>query len=199
MVEKVRRDVRITTIYEGTSEIMEMTVSRDRWQLHIKTRGDHYHAQARELEALHAAHPEVGADGAALALHGLAVLLEQARLARLTRSQHVQFRLGELTAHAEAAASFARRAARAADGTLGPKADRRFVPDVLAAMSRLYAREVALKVATDGLRWVGGATGADGLAALQAGVGLEAAGAIQAGLLGDMDRVRDALYGAAPG
>ena len=31
MVEKIKRDVRITTIYEGTSEIMEMTISRARW------------------------------------------------------------------------------------------------------------------------------------------------------------------------
>jgi len=42
-VEKISRDVRITTIYEGTSEIMEMTISRDRWQSHLKTRGLHYH------------------------------------------------------------------------------------------------------------------------------------------------------------
>ena len=62
MVEKIRRDVRITTIYEGTSEIMEMTISRDRWQLHLKTRGQHYHEQARKFEALHASHPNVGAD-----------------------------------------------------------------------------------------------------------------------------------------
>ena len=61
MVEKISRDVRITTIYEGTSEIMEMTISRDRWQLHLKTRGQHYHEQAREFEALHARHPDVGA------------------------------------------------------------------------------------------------------------------------------------------
>ena len=40
MVEKIKRDVRITTIYEGTSEIMEMTIARDRWQQHLKTRGD---------------------------------------------------------------------------------------------------------------------------------------------------------------
>ena len=60
MVEKIRRDVRITTIYEGTSEIMEMTISRDRWQLHLKTRGDHYHEQARQLEALDARHTERG-------------------------------------------------------------------------------------------------------------------------------------------
>jgi alkylation response protein AidB-like acyl-CoA dehydrogenase len=38
LVEKIKRDVRITTIYEGTSEIMEMTIARDRWQHHLKTR-----------------------------------------------------------------------------------------------------------------------------------------------------------------
>ena len=49
MVEKIKRDVRITTIYEGTSEIMEMTIGRDRWQEHLKTRGEHYHrAGARD-------------------------------------------------------------------------------------------------------------------------------------------------------
>ncbi len=37
VVEKVKRDVRITTIYEGTSEIMEMTIARDRWQQHLST------------------------------------------------------------------------------------------------------------------------------------------------------------------
>ena len=126
VVEKIKRDVRITTIYEGTSEIMEMTIGRDRWQLHLKTRGEGYHSQARELEALHAAHPEVGAETAALGLHAAAVVLERARIGRLTRNQHVLFRLGELCAVAEAAASLARRAARAAEGALGPKADRRF-------------------------------------------------------------------------
>ena len=39
LVEKIKRDVRITTIYEGTSEIMEMTIARDRWQQHPKTGG----------------------------------------------------------------------------------------------------------------------------------------------------------------
>src|SRR3954466_10834744 len=61
LVEKISRDVRITVIYEGTSEIMEMTISRDRWQLHLKTRGAYYHDRARQLESLHAAHPTVGA------------------------------------------------------------------------------------------------------------------------------------------
>ena len=72
MVEKIKRDVRITTIYEGTSEIMEMTVSRDRWQQHLKSRGAFYHDQAREMEALHDRDARCGADVAALGLHALA-------------------------------------------------------------------------------------------------------------------------------
>src|SRR5271169_1853267 len=101
MVEKISRDVRITRIYEGTSEIMEMTISRDRWQSHLKTRGQHYHDQAKQVEALHAAHPNVGADVAALALHALAEVMEKARAARLTRYQHVLLRIGEWVAFAE--------------------------------------------------------------------------------------------------
>ena len=101
MVEKISRDVRITRIYEGTSEIMEMTISRDRWQLHLKTRGQHYHDRAREAELLHAAHPNVGADVAALALHALAEVMEKARVNRLTRFQHVLLRIGEWIAYAE--------------------------------------------------------------------------------------------------
>ncbi len=126
MVEKIKRDVRITTIYEGTSEIMEMTISRDRWQLHLKTRGQHYHEQARQLEALHARHPDVGADMAALALHALAEVMERARVGRLTRYQHILLRLGELIAYAECAGSLARRAALAAEGRLNEKANQRF-------------------------------------------------------------------------
>src|SRR5690349_6172659 len=81
MVEKIKRDVRITTIYEGTSEIMEMTISRDRWQIHLKTRGEYYRDRGRELETLHAKHPSVGAATAALALRALAETLERARVA----------------------------------------------------------------------------------------------------------------------
>ena len=159
MVEKIKRDVRITTIYEGTSEIMEMTISRDRWQLHLKTRGQYYHDLAKQSEALHAQHPMVGADNAALALHALAEILERARVARLTRFQHVLLRLGELIAYAECAASLARRAARCAEGKLHEKANDRFDATALAAVSRVFAREAALKVADDGLRWIVGAGG----------------------------------------
>ena len=53
----------------------------------------------------------MGADIAALAFHALAEVMEKARVARLTRHQHILLRLGELIAYAECAGSLARRAA----------------------------------------------------------------------------------------
>ena len=197
MVEKIKRDVRITTIYEGTSEIMEMTIRRDRWQFHLKTRGQHYHELAAAAEALHRTSPRVGADAAALALHALAEVLERCRVGRLTRHQHVLLRIGELIAWAECAAAFARRAARAESEALGPKADRRFDAQALAAMSRIFAREASMKVATDGLQWVVGATGSDEIdvAGFDAAMRLDAIRGAQAGIISDMDAVADVLYG----
>jgi alkylation response protein AidB-like acyl-CoA dehydrogenase len=199
LVEKISRDVRITTIYEGTSEIMEMTISRDRWQLHLKTRGQHYHEKARELEVLHASHPNVGANVAALANHALAEIMEKARTARLTRYQHILLRLGEWIAYAECAGTLARRAALHTDNKLNEKANRRFDATALAAVSRIFAREAALKVAEEGLRWVCGAgcIGDAEMNAFETSLQLPAIHRVQAGLMSDMDFVADVLYARA--
>jgi alkylation response protein AidB-like acyl-CoA dehydrogenase len=196
MVEKIKRDVRITTIYEGTSEIMEMTIARDRWQLHLKTRGQHYHEQAQNFEKLHTSQPKVGADCAALALHALAEVMEKARIARLTRFQHILLRLGELIAYAECAGSLARRAALMADNKLNEKANRRFDANALAAISRIFAREAALKVGEEGVRWIIGAGGVSNtdLSPFETTLGLPAIHQAQAGLISDMDYVADVLY-----
>jgi alkylation response protein AidB-like acyl-CoA dehydrogenase len=197
MVEKIKRDVRITTIYEGTSEIMEMTISRDRWQFHLKTRGQHYHEQARRFEEIDARHPGTGANTAALALHALAEVMERARSGRLTRHQHILLRLGELIAFAECAGSLSRRAALLAEGRLNEKANQRFDARALAALSRVFAREAALKVAEEGLRWVAGAGAVSDaeMAAFETSLGLPAIHRAQAGLISDMDYIRDVLYG----
>jgi alkylation response protein AidB-like acyl-CoA dehydrogenase len=193
LVEKIKRDVRITIIYEGTSEILEMTIARDRWQQHLKTSGAHYRDAARSLDGVG---EDCGGPTAALALECLAAVLEACRVGRLTRNQHILLRLGELVAYAECAAALARRAAAAAAGALPDKADRRFKPGALAAVSRVFAREAAHKVAEDGLRWVAGAsTGADLTAALP----LDRVRAAQTGLLADMNLVADALYGREAG
>jgi alkylation response protein AidB-like acyl-CoA dehydrogenase len=197
MVEKIKRDVRITTIYEGTSEIMEMTIARDCWQLHLKTRGQHFHDKARQLEELHKSHPGVGADVAALALHAVAEVTERARVARLTRYQHILLRLGELIAYAECAGSLARRSASMADNKLNEKTNRRFDAPALAGLSRIFAREAALKVGQDGLRWIIGAeaTSQSDILSLEQNLNLAAIHRAQAGLIADMDYAADVLYG----
>jgi alkylation response protein AidB-like acyl-CoA dehydrogenase len=195
MVEKIKRDVRITRIYEGTSEIMEMTICRDRWQIHLKTHGEFYHDLARQMEELHKQSNHLGADVMGCCLHSLAELLEVARLQRLTRHQHVLFRLGELIAHAEGAASLARRAGRAAQGTLNPKAFARFNPEHLAALSRIAARNAAMKVVSEGTRWIGGLLPESEVADLEKKLFISQVHRAQTGLLQDMDHVADVLYG----
>jgi acyl-CoA dehydrogenase len=187
-VEKIRRDVRITTIYEGTSEIMEWTIARDRWRDNLQQRGQFYLHVIPAVDALHASAPDVGADVAALALRALHVLVERARLGRLTRNQHVLFRLGEWIALAETAACFCRYAAD--DGRKVSD----FAPDAVKAMSRVYAREAASIIAEQGLRWIYGA-GEDGadLPKLETDLNVSAIHAAQRGLLADCDRIAQGL------
>lgn len=184
MVEKIKRDVRITTIYEGTSEMMEWTIARDRGRLHWTSHGACYNDWAARLEQLQQAEPDSGAGTAALALRALATILERARSGRLVSHQHVLFRMGELAACAETAAAFSERVtskptqAIALDGATRQ------------AMARLYARQAALKVAGEGLRWTMGAESEpDWIGSLN----LQAIYQAQAGLVKDMDSVAQGL------
>jgi alkylation response protein AidB-like acyl-CoA dehydrogenase len=197
VVEKIKRDVRITTIYEGTSEIMEMTIARDRWQQHLKSSGSYYRDKASALRELHRTHPTVGAEAAALASSALAAVLESCRVARLTRNQHILFRLGDLITTTECAEVFAQRAAAAIDGTSFDKSLDRFDGAAMAAMSRVFAREAAQKVGQEGVRWVAGSVepGSADVAALLATIPHDAIRNAQAGLLADMNTVADVLYG----
>src|SRR5450759_3222752 len=83
------------------------------------------------------------------------------------------------------------------------KANRRFDAPALAAIARIFAREAALKVANEGLRWIVGAepaglaAGQGEVAAFEAALNLPAIHRAQIGLIGDMDFVADVLYGRA--
>lgn len=190
MVEKIKRDVRITCIYEGTSEIMEWTIARDRWQQHLKTKGAFYNDWAKRLETLHEKESENGAGCAALAMRALAVVMEQARVDRLTRNQHVLFRLGELIAWAETAAIFAERVVDQA--TEGINLD---IP-TRQALSRIYARQAAFKVGTEGMAWLIGA----GQTNMNLGreINSVAIFAAQMGQIADMDFAAEQLSKAFP-
>jgi alkylation response protein AidB-like acyl-CoA dehydrogenase len=186
MVEKIRRDVRITTIYEGTSEIMEWTIARDRWQQHLKTKGNFYADWAARLGGTEA----TGAPNAAAALKSLGALLERCRLDRLTRNQHVLFRLGELTAYAETAAVFSERAAAK------PSEASDLPAGVLATMARAFAREAFLKVAAEGLKWANAAGQTD--PGLARALSTEAAFEAQRGQIEDLDALARDLVAAFP-
>ena len=193
IVEKIKRDVRITTIYEGTSEIMEMTIARERWQQHLKTRGDHYHARPASWRRSHAEHPDgrrrhrrARAPRARRAARGLP-------RRRLTRNQHVLLRLGALIAQRRArrrspAARARRRPAAAPEGRAQPS-----TPSALAAVGRVYARDAALTDRHGGDPLGGGRRRRRARRPRAAPRPAGDPGA-QAGLLADMQTVADALY-----
>jgi alkylation response protein AidB-like acyl-CoA dehydrogenase len=122
--------------------------------------------------------------------------MERARVQRLTRTQHILFRLGELIAYAEGAEALARRAAAAAQGQLSPKADTRFDAEALSAMSRVFAREAALKAGEEGMRWLCGSAGVTPaeIGQCEGKLRLSDIHRAQAELLADMDGVADVLY-----
>ncbi len=110
LVEKIKRDVRITTIYEGTSEIMEMTIARDRWQEHLKTRGALLPRPGATLSRRSTAPAPASAQGPPRSPSMRSPRCWSAcRAGRLTRQQHVLLRLGELIAYAECAEALCRR------------------------------------------------------------------------------------------
>jgi alkylation response protein AidB-like acyl-CoA dehydrogenase len=189
-VEKIKRDVRITTIYEGTSEIMEWTIARDRWQQHLKTRGAYYNDWAARLDRVHQAEPRNGANVAGSALRALAVVLERCRLDRLTRNQHVLFRLGKLVALGETAATFAERVAAKPTKAVVLTVETR------QALARISARDAALKIAAEGLQWLIGAGQTD--PNLAGALNLPGIYQAQAGLIEDMDFAAKKLVEAFP-
>ena len=134
-----------------------MTIARDRWQQHLKTRGDYYLDLGARAggPARHA--PEVGADVAALALECLAGVLEACRVGRLTRNQHVLLRLGELVAlrRGSRRAGPPRRGGRGRH--LPEKADRRFGPTRWPRSAGSSPARPRSRSAEEGVRWVAGA------------------------------------------
>ncbi|HAF94865.1 MAG: acyl-CoA dehydrogenase [Elusimicrobia bacterium GWC2_51_8] len=179
-VEKIKRDVKITCIYEGTSEVLEMTIYRGRWQEHLKTRGRYYLDLADKMDALHTANADVGAEACALALRSLAAVLEECRVQKLTRHQHITFKLGRLITMGEAAYVFSGAAAKEKYSE-----SVRFDAQGWRAMARVFAREAALTIAVEGAALVLGT--AEGEVNLS--VDVAGAAAAQKGLTADMDIV----------
>jgi alkylation response protein AidB-like acyl-CoA dehydrogenase len=135
-VEKIRRDVRITTIYEGTSEILQNIIGTHRWRMVVKTKGRFYRDMATGLR-------EMGTgEAAAMAADALAETILVCHTKKLPRQQWVMFELARLVAEVETAVVLARKAARDA----GPR------KELLMACARLHGGAAARDVASTGLR-----------------------------------------------
>jgi alkylation response protein AidB-like acyl-CoA dehydrogenase len=183
-VEKIKRDVRITMIYEGTSEVLQSVIALTRWQDTLRTKGRFHLDMA---DALQQVDPEGRAGGPTLALglRALAATLAEARKQRLTRSQWVQFRLAETMAELEVASALVRAAMR----------DTTSAGEALRARSRVRAREVAMEAASAAseIACGSGTLEPSARATFETAACLDAIRAAQAGRMADMDLVAKEL------
>jgi acyl-CoA dehydrogenase len=142
-VEKIRRDVRITTIYEGTSEIMQKIIGVFRWRSVVRTDGGFYSEMATTLRDLGEEGDRVGAQRAALAADALAQLFLLCHSKKLPREQHILFQLAHLATEVETAVALSLRASGSPTALLAPAA-------------RLHAGAAAREVAVTGLEMLQG-------------------------------------------
>jgi len=148
-VEKIKRDVRITCIYEGTSEIQQNIISTFRWKKTRKTKGQHYRSIQDEMERLHETFKDLGCKFYACASNAVNETINLVHENRLTRKQYVMFLLADMITHVEIGACLAHKAAKAAESGDG-KAER------LKAISRIFANEVSQVVAQNILKIIMG-------------------------------------------
>ncbi|PWB67407.1 MAG: acyl-CoA dehydrogenase [Holophagae bacterium] len=177
-VEKIRRDVRITTIYEGTSEIQQNIIGTHRWRVAVKTQGKFYRDMASALR-------ERGSgEAAALAAEALAETILACHSKRLPREQYVLMELARLAAEAETAVALAHKAAKG-----GRRAE------LLTACARLHGGAAARDVVMTALRLLHGSGLFDDseIADFRSRVRFEEAVASASGELELMDRVASAV------
>ncbi len=190
-VEKIKRDIKILTIYEGTSEIQQLIISTFRWRSSIQSKGGFYEAMAARMDEVAAARPDVKAAVFAGVLRLLNRLFVEAHRTKATRQQHVMFKLAALAAVAETGAALAEKIARGDDRPASHD-------DYLALCARVdaaYAAQEAWAAAAELLYGTGLWTGEEAQAAL-ASSGLDLPGS-QAGLVADLDALRALM--ASPG
>ncbi len=135
-IEKIKRDVKITCIYEGTSEIQQNIISTFRWKKTRKTKGAFYEGLAKEMDKLEAQCGDAGCRYIALAARALNQTVFLVNDNRLTREQYVMFALADMMMYVEVAASLARQAA-AVSRQNNPEAEKTCL------FSRLFAHETA--------------------------------------------------------
>ena len=189
-VEKIKRDVKITCIYEGTSEIQQNIISTFKWRTAVKSKGNYYGAMAQEMEALHASVPDLNAATYAWAAKALNETIMFVHDHRLTRQQYIMFCLADMMSYVEVGISLARKAKHLLQ-------DSSSQAKKIVIMSRIFASEVAELVVRNTIKIVKGSGLADEkiTASLKKKIDCSEFATSCSRLIKDMDAVADILFG----
>lgn len=173
-VEKIKRDLRITTIYEGTSEIQQNIIGVFRMRENVRAKGGFYNGLADKVAGLENTNGHLVAKAARF----LSDCTVAAYQGKLMRHQHAVFELALAMADVETAVALCEAAA--ANGS-----------ELMLAQARVWAAEVAVSVPTRLLKLFAGSGlfAATKIAELTAEADLAGAVAAQAGVLADMDLI----------
>jgi alkylation response protein AidB-like acyl-CoA dehydrogenase len=188
-VEKIRRDVRITTIYEGTSEIQQNIISTFRWKKTWKTKGEFYLSIYKEMEKLDSSLKDAGCIYYGLAAKALNDTISLVHEKKLTRQQYVMFLLADMMTHVEVGASFARKASALA-GNGGKEAEK------IRIMSRVFANETA-RIVMNNISMILFGSGIfehKDISSFMQKISYDTLISSHSGILTDMDRVADILF-----
>jgi alkylation response protein AidB-like acyl-CoA dehydrogenase len=182
-VEKIKRDVKITCIYEGTSEIQQNIIATFRWKKTRKSKGAFYEEMAAGLDGLHAACDRAGAHTLAACARALNRTIDFAHVNRLTRHQQVMFALADMMAQVEVGDAMVRQAGALAD-------------DISLATARVFANASARLVAANTRIIAMGCNAVDADQARQFLQSLEPTAMENSyrGLIDDMDRIADRIF-----
>jgi alkylation response protein AidB-like acyl-CoA dehydrogenase len=188
-VEKIKRDVRITCIYEGTSEIQQILISTMRWKKTRKSKGEFYRSISDEMQTLHSHAADLGCRTYSLAAGALNQVITFVNDHRLTRQQFIMFAVADMAVHVEIGASLARKAHqcdRQGDST-AQKAK---------IIARLFAGEVARTVSQNILNIVLGSGQFDEkeTAEFMTNAGYSELAAGIHNMIPDMDRLADIVF-----
>lgn len=187
-VEKIKRDVKITCIYEGTSEIQQSIISTFRWKTSRKTKGEFYGQMAEEMAAMDKEVPDAGCRFYSLAARALNQTIDLAHNHRLTRQQAVMFILADMMTYVEVGIALARKAVRLAR-TNDPEAEKN------KAAARVFAGEVTELVGENALKIVmGGELDDQAVQAHLDGIAYPEMLAARADWVKDMDRIADIVF-----
>jgi len=182
-VEKIKRDVKITCIYEGTSEDQQSIISTFRWKKTRKTKGAYYDGIAEDLEGLADANDDAGCRQVAACARQLNRTIDFAHENRLTRHQQVMFALADMMARVEVADAISRQAATGDE-------------PILKATARVFAHACG-QLVTENIRLIVQGTGAIDAGAAETFLSSLDLAALETGYRGvidDMDRIADHIF-----